>query len=250
MKKHYSTTILVAAALLSSCGTQIQMTEAVPAQVNLRRGTSININSSDSDMVDAFRNRILRDGFYTLPTDGSTRFAYLTVRDITTKVDRQTKAATIAATTEVTSGGARLYRERYQVSVPRDYQGHYYVRDACDRYARDVMEDLTPHEKPLYVRVSGNSKNPDIEKGALACKAGNWELGEVHAKQAIQTDPQDPEAYYLMGLIERNKMNYTKSTQYFQKAYSLNTSSKYTTAISKNRSMEINDQHVQQQLQS
>ena len=239
-----------ATVMVSSCGTQIQMTEAIPAQVNLGRGTSICINSTNSDMVDAFTNRILRDGFYTLPTDSSTRFAYLTVRDIKTIVGSQSKAASIAATTEIKSGNMRLYRKRYQVSVRRDYQGHYYVQDACDRYAGDVMEDLTPHEKPLYVRVSGNSKNPDIEKGALACKAGNWELGEVHAKQAIQTDPQDPEAYYLMGLIERNKMNYAESTQYFQKAYSLNASSKYTTAISKNRSMEINDQYVQQQLQS
>lgn len=248
MKKHYAAIVAAATVILSSCGTQIQMTEAIPAQVNLRRGTSIFVDSTDNDMVDAFRNRILRDGFYTLPTDGTTRLAFLTVRDITTKVDPQSKAATIAATTEITSGNMRLYRERYRVGVPRDSQGHYYVQDACDRYARDVMEDLTPHEKALYVRVSGNSKNPDIEKGALACKAGNWELGETHAKQAIQANPQDPEAYFLMGVIERNKMNYALSTQYFKRADALKPSGKYKGAISKNQVMEQNDKYVQQQL--
>lgn len=251
MKKYYTLLAACSAVILSSCGTQIQMTEAIPAQVNLRRGTTLYVTSNDAQLVRSFANKIATDGYYKQPGDGNiTALAHMRIYDVNTQKDAQTGAASFSATTEVTSGYQRLYRERYRVSIPKDIQGHYYVEDACDTYAKDVMEDLTPHEKNFYVRVSGNSKNPDIEKGALACKAGNWEQGEMHAKQAIQTNPEDPEAYFLLGIIERYKMNYAQSTQYFQKADSLKPSGKYKGAISKNKVMERNDQYVQQQLQS
>lgn len=252
MKNYYAIFAACAAAVLSSCGTQIQMTEAIPAKVCLGRGTTVYIGSpyKDYGLERALTNKILSDGYYTLPgysNASNSSVAHLSIRNIETGI--YAGMHYLAADAHVYRHGSMVYNKGYVGTASQDPQsGKIYYDNASKSIANSVMNDLTPHEKNFYVRVKGNSKNPDIERGALACRAGNWAQGEVYARQAININPQDAEAYFLLGVIERNKMNYNKSTQYFQKAYALKPHGKYQTAISKNRVMQQNDQYVQQQL--
>lgn len=247
-KKHYYFS-LIAAGLLSSCGTQIQMTEAIPAKVNIGRGTTLIVDApySNHGLKSAFQEKIMNDGYYKLAGYGATGpVALLNIENVETGT--YSNMPYLAADVRVSTRYQTLYKKGYADSAYRDGQGIVHYEGASRSIARSVMNDLTPHEKTLYVRVNGSKENPDVEKGALACRAGNWELGETHAKQAIKVDPQDPEAYFLLGVIERYKMNYALSSQYFQKADSLKPSSKYKNAIAKNAAMKQNDKYVQKQL--
>ena len=117
-----------------------------------------------------------------------------------------------------------------------------------DEISTAVVHDISPHEDDLSVRVRGSKENSSVALGAKACKAGNWEQGEAYAKQALQWKPDDPEALFLMGVIERKKMNYAQSTAYFTKADTIKPSGKYKKAISKNKIKEQNDKYTVQQL--
>lgn len=252
MKQHYSKLVAAcAAALLASCGTQIQMTEAIPAKVNIGRGTTLVVNAPyrDYGLKSAFQEKIMADGYYKLPgysADGPV--AMLNIEDVET--GRVNGLPYLSADARVATQYQTLYKKGYMSAPYQDSQGVLRYDRASRNIAHNVMNDLTPHEKSIYVRVNGSKENPDVEKGALACRAGNWELGETHAKQALKVNPQDPEALFLMGIIERNKMHYARSTQYFKQADALKPSAKYKSAISKNAVMERNDKYVQQQLAS
>ncbi len=249
MKKQYKIFVLATAlaAFLSSCGTQIQMTEAIPAKVNLGRGTTMNItcfNPLDKCVAAEIRKKIVADGFYMIPEQGITRGnAYMKISTDVEK-ERITGSSLLAAKIDISNGSQVVYHKEY-LSTITESGG---VDSAAATIARTVMRDITPYEKNLYVRVKGSKKVPEVASGALACKAGNWEQGEAYAREALQKAPNDPEALFLMGVIERHKMNYTQSSLYFSKANAIKPSGKYKAAISKNKVMSINDQHVSQQL--
>lgn len=97
-------------------------------------------------------------------------------------------------------------------------------------------------------RVQGNDENPYIEQGARECAAGNWSTGRAYAQKAIETNPADAEAYFLMGLIERNEQNFSKSSAYFAKANAVKPSGKYTSAIQKNNAISTNEARARKQL--
>ncbi len=253
--KRYKAIILVTAfaALLASCGTQIQLTEAIPAKMHLRRGTTLIVNSDDDQMTRAFVNKIAQDGFYKQPGDGNiTAYAHLNVRDI--DVNRRYSDngvllnTDLSATAEVFSGYRTAYRERYCVGVPIGSHDYEHFDDACDSFANIVMNDLTPHERAYYVRVRGSSKNPYVGMAAKYAKVGDWNSAASNALQALKNDPNDPEAYYMAGIVLRRAMKYSSSTLLFQKAYSLKPKGKYRQAIRKNAIMAQNDEYVKQQL--
>lgn len=245
--------IAAAAALFSSCGTSIQMTEAIPARVSLGRGTTIYINprpynNTSADLERHINGKILHDGYYTLPGYANASRSNTALMNINVSTGTSSGIPYLSADTYLYKYGRAVYSREFVSTGYKDNQGRIHLDSAKRSIANKLMKDLTPHEKNFYVRVKGNSKNPDIDKGARACRAGNWELGEAHALQAIKVNPQDSEAYFLLGIIERQKLNYAKSSRYFQQAYSLKPYGKYQTAISKNKVMQQNDKYVQQQL--
>lgn len=252
MKHPYITLVMaVTAAFITSCGTQIQMTEAIPAKVNLRRGTTLVVSSSSGEMVRAFANKIAGDGYYKQPADGNvTALAYLNVRDIDVEKYQSGNSvgASLSATAEVRAGYQIAYRERYRVRIPVDSARHFYTDDACDSFAANVMSDLTPHERTYHVRVNGSSKNPQVDMAAKYAKAGDWNSAASNVLEAIKKDPNDPESWFMAGLVFRQIMDYPKSTLMFKKAYSLKKKGKYMNAIQKNRVLAINDESVKKQL--
>ena len=240
MKRLYVTPIIAATAfLVTSCGTQIQMTEAVPAKLNMARGSKVAIAYKGylPDKVgDELLSLMTKDGYYTFVSGNA---------DYTISIQEHYGVVSTPSQYQVDfyvlqgDRGAVLYTgrtpEETRVGIPA-------------RLAKRIYETFAPHEKNLYVRVRGSKENPSVELGAKACQAGNWEQGEAYAKQALQQKPDDPEALFLMGVIERRKMNYALSTAYFARANTIKPSGKYKGAISKNKVMEQNDRYTMQQL--
>lgn len=257
IKKTIISALTTAAAfVLASCGVQIQMESAVPAQTNLGRGTMIGCephgNNLSQKLCYAIANRINQDGYYTIGSyNPGGRLVFLEIMNaqLKTTSGQNYSYTDLIATIRISDSVDReLYRATFKEDVDEDQYGNLYIDDACRTIARTVMLDLTPHAVTYREKISPNDENPSLELGAKACAAGNWDQGRHYAQQAINTNPNDPEAYYLMGLIERNALNYAQSTAYFEKAVSIEPKGKYKAAITKNASLAKNEEYVRQQL--
>lgn len=251
MKKYWILAVAVATAFLTSCGgTLIEMTETVPAKVNIGRNTALSIVApySNYGLKSAFESKITEDGFYVLPGQASKGSATLSLENI--ERGYLYGAPYLAADVRILKNGQTLYKKGYIGTAFRDNQGKIQYGGASRTIARTVMNDLTPREKAYSVLVDDARENPYVKQGAEACKVGNWAQGKAYALQALKTNPQEAEAYFLLGVIERNELNYSQSTQYFRKADAIKPSGKYKRYISENKGMEQNDNAVQAQLQS
>ena len=99
------------------------------------------------------------------------------------------------------------------------------------------------------VGVDAVEGNPAVEQAAQACAAGNWEQGCSLAHAALQQNPDEPEACYMLGVIERNARNYTASDSWFRKANSLRPAGKYSGAIRDNAHLQAAEQRARYQLE-
>ena len=122
--------------------------------------------------------------------------------------------------------------------------------DASVRSEADVMRDLTPHQVRYSMGVDEVEGNPAVVQAAQACAAGNWEMGRSLAQAALQQNPNEAEACYVLGIIERNARNYTASDSWFSKAYSLKPESKYMSALRGNAQLQNDEQRAHAQLNS
>ena len=189
--------------------------------------------------------KLAEDGYYKLPMQSvSDREAHMVISS-TRLAPIDSNYFQLKTSVGIYASGRTLYFRGFS-------RGKLLKNEKIDRVvdgiSTDVVHDISPHEEVLYVRVRGSKENPNVELGAKACKAGNWKQGEAYAKQALQQKPDDPEALFLMGVIERRKMNYALSSAYFTKADTIKPSGKYKKAISKNKVMEQNDKYTMQQL--
>lgn len=246
---------IVCSAVLSSCGVQIQLESALPAEVNFGRGSRIMFEScSDTDEGDYILSYLFdlmeKDGYYTPCGDGCrSPKAVLGVESYISSQKHKTKDGsytTYKLNATVYIGNA--YRRSFSSSVYRDSSGGLDTASTCRSIARSVMSDITPQSYTYYEKVKGNDENPYIEQGANQCAAGNWEEGKALALKALEKNANEPEAYFLLGLYERNNMNYDKSNSYFEKANQIKANGKYTSAIRKNSVLKRNEDAVRKQL--
>ena len=224
--------------LLSSCGTQIRMTEAIPAKVNLGRDTTIYIDSYDnmgSRIAGEISRKLAEDGYYKLPRQRVSAREVLMVISSTRLDPLDSNYFQLETSVGIYASGRTLYFRGFSRGKLLNNEK---IDRVVDEISTAVVHDISPHEEDLSVRVRGSQENPCVELGAKACKAGNWEKGEAYAKKALRQKPNDPEALFLMGVIERRKMNYAQSTAYFTRALAIKPSGKYRKAISKNKVME------------
>ena len=245
-------------AFLTSCGVQIQMETTVPAEVNLGKGTLVtiplsggtsNVNKHEWGLNAAMQDAIMAHGYYKLieyPHPAS-NYVVMDVSDF--RINRHEQHADFQSRVVVRNKyGLCLYSKTKETYAYKDSKGNFKWDSAYRNIADATMEELTPHRETYYERVSGVDENPSVEEGAKACKRGNWGTGRAYAEEALKVNPNEPEAYYLLGLIERYYKNYASSTSYFEKANSLKPESKYTKAIRYNAQLQRNEQIASQQL--
>lgn len=244
---------LIAGVVLPSCGVGIPMEYNVPGQISLKRGSKIGFpshlgNMANCAIYDALYNTMERDGYYKPGkfVDTSTRFNMYT--DETEKYYQgQLSYVQLDTHVRLMNGSSCVYNRTFSRSAYA-YNGEVDYESPAYSIARAVVRDLRPHTVSYTERVQGNDENPYIEQGARECAAGNWATGRAYAQKAIETNPADAEAYFLMGLIERNEQNFSKSSEYFAKANAVKPSGKYTSAIQKNNAISTNEARARKQL--
>lgn len=263
MKTMKGILIMALCGVLSSCGIQIQLENAVPAEVNLGRGAHVEVRDSTHAhspmnrdaaraLCRAFRHQMAEDGYYIPVARGGMADARIEMYDthVHHTGEGEHPTARLCTTIEVESGYRCLYRRREDVYLSRDSHGHPELYDAARDIARKTMKKLTPHVSTYCEYVDENEQNPALGQGARACAAGNWEQGRQLAQQALSVNPNEAEAYYLLGLIERHAQNFAASDEMFRRAASLGNKSKYTEGIRGNAAIQRNAAAYQQQIAS
>lgn len=262
MRSLWSSVVLGAVAwVCCSCGTQVYLHKWQPAQVDLPRGTVLRVHPETRgplrhELRRAFAQQIASDGFYCV--DGAGPWAEIRLHRVHVnmtdppKDDKHRKRPypnRVDLTADVVCNYQRIYRRNCSQYVSTDYEYRPDWEDAAEEIAEEVMRDLTPHQVRYSETVDGVETNPAVEQAALACAAGNWEGGRSLARRALAQNPNEAEACYVLGIIERNARNYSESDSWFRKAYSLNPQSKYLSGINDNSRLQQDEQRARQQMQ-
>lgn len=236
---------------LASCGTDLYLDQAVPADINMGRGARVCVSASYSpyapELVGQVERRLINGGFYQLVASPVLANAHLNL-DIDVHRDHTYDSDKHHDKKKDKKKHDHYTSDRYNVRVTsravwqdgsvigsKTYTDSFYGRDnfPASSLGRNIAADLIPHMGSYSVNIDTSSEKPLLEQAAKACKAGNWEQGKILAKQyADQTN--DPEGYFLLGVIARKSGNESQAIQYFNKAASRNPSiSKYSREIAR-----------------
>lgn len=243
---------------MAACNTGIPMLAWKPAELPIEQGTVVYVRCHGPGFVarpmeDALEYCIATDGFYSLPGQDSS--AHKSIRLHVGEVELQPRKKTkehssrkLEVSASVVSGGQNIFRRRYYAYADSDMYGHADIPEACRDIAEEIMKDLTPHRYTYYVSVKTSEENPTLEQAASACSAGDWSSGKSLVKRAIEQNPDEAEAYYLLGLIERHNRRYSASDANFRKAFSLSAERRYSEAISRNAELQRAESQAKTQL--
>lgn len=244
----------------SSCATQVYLSKWEPSQVDLPRGTVLHVTPEAHgplrhELRRAFAQQIAADGYYSVYGRGpgaQLRLHHVHVNMVDPpKDDKHRKRPypnRVELTADVIYNYQRIYRRELSEYVGSDFEYRPDWEDTAEEIAADVMRDLTPHVVHYSLGVDEVEGNPAVEQAALACAAGNWEQGRALAQAALQQNPNEAEACYVLGIIERNARNYSASDSWFRKAHSLKAESKYSSALRGNARLQQDEQRAHAQM--
>lgn len=251
----------VVAWVLSSCATQVYLNKWEPAQVDLPRGTALHVQPEArgplrGELRRAFQQQIAADGFYCVGSAGAGADLRLHRVELDVEPPREgdkhregrPRVRRMELTADVISNYQRIYRRDCSVYVDHDLEGRPDWEEACEYVAAQVMRDLTPHQVRYSMPVDEVEGNPAVIQAAQACAAGNWEQGRALAQTALKKNPDEAEACYVLGIIERNVRNYAASDSWFKKAYNLRPESKYVSALRGNAEQQSDEKRAQAQM--
>lgn len=237
------------------------MTSAMPSKINFGKGASLSVystyrgayselrSSAANELRLSLQNALMRSSYYSLNTSWSSGGRLEGIIVGTERKSYQNSSwLELDILVEGWSGSTLLFRNRYHRSA-HDYGSGYDISSACNAVAEDVMGDIEPYTYTYKEKVKGHKENPSIELAAKACAAGNWNQGEAYALEALKVNANEAEAYFVLGLVERNRRNWNASNSYFEKAASADPSNaKYRNAILRNGSFRRNEEAYNSQM--
>ena len=246
--------------VLSSCATQVYLNKWAPSQVDLPRGTVLRVEPETRgplrhELRRAFEQQIARDDYYRL--GGAAPQARLRLHRVHVNMvepardDKRHKHSypnRVELTADLLCNYQRVYRRDVSEYVSLDFDNRPNWEDAAEEIAAEVMRDLTPHLVRYSMGVDEVEGNPAVEQAARACAAGNWEQGRSLAHAALEQNPNEAEACYVLGIIERNARNYSESDSWFRKAHSLSPDSKYSSALRGNSQLQADENRACRQM--
>ncbi|MCQ2364870.1 MAG: hypothetical protein MJ051_04890 [Akkermansia sp.] len=247
---------LVAAFGLSSCGTPIPMQEMVPAKVCVPRNARVAISASGpgaSEMQQATREVIGGDDYFTLAYgDADLGLNIRTDRTVTRKYFTDNKGKSQYYDEEKSYAGFSLVNYHNQsviTSTGLDYIGATFSERRCRNAAKEFYDIIHPHVVDYKVRVSiDEDENPNLMAAAQLCQAGKWEEAYAKVQESIAAVPNDPEAYFLKAMIEREDFKFDESDASLRQAIQMENKSKYTEAIQKNATLRVTQEQAAAQM--
>lgn len=253
-KKRYHLFCLLS-LILTSCGTQIQLTCVAPSCVGLKKGTSLEILAADTGISGEIRNTLTQElqqgGFYRFIPSADYQLS-ITETDETTRitpgvgiivdfyVDEETELAT-RITLRKRNDAAYGYSRDYKVTTD-GFHGD--ITELC----HEIASDLQPHRIIYTEKVYAPSGNSHVAQAVRYCQGGAWQLAAKSAQKAAQESPDEPEVHYLQGLIERQLEHFDTAEACFLNASKLNPDARYTEAIKANKLMQMGAGHTRIQM--
>lgn len=253
------TIAIVATALgFTSCGTPIPMQEMVPAKITVPRNARVCVVASGpgaSQMQQAAQQVVGGDDFFTLVYSGADLAIDIdTDRTVENRSYTDKKGRTHYYTIEKSYANLSLlncHDRSILTTTGTQYIGSDFSGWNCRDAVKDFYDDIHPHVKDYTVRVSiDKDKNPNLFVAAQLCQAGKWDEAYAQVQQSITAVPNDPEAYFLKAMIERENFKYDESDASLQQAIQIEPKSKYTSAIQKNASLRVTQAQAVAQMEN
>ena len=96
--------------------------------------------------------------------------------------------------------------------------------------ANRFMKMIAPYIE--YVRVEfEKSDTPGVEAGIVTAQSGQWDSASEQFKGAVKANPNDPAAWYNLGLAYTYTYRYDEAIDAFNRSNSLKPNSKYANQI-------------------
>lgn len=232
------------------------MQEMVPAKVCIPRNARINVSGRGPgayEMQQATQQVIAGDGYFNIVYGGAD-FGINIDTDHTVEHRSYTdkKGRTTNYTIEKSYANFVLLNHHNQsvvTSTGTQYIGANFTDWNCKDAARDFYNTIHPRVVDYTVRVKiDEEKNPTLLVAAQLCQAGKWEEAYKKVKESIAAVPNDPEAYFLKAMIEREDFKYDASDASLQQAIQIEPKGKYTSAIQKNANLRVSQQQAAAQM--
>ena len=251
----------VVTLLLVSCSSGIVMKSYWPSQAGLLRGeplvvTSERNNETSNKLVNGIKKKLEQQNYYRIGVnDGNILYLHNIDVDINTSYyrDGNYKAyVTLSGDATFVSNGNVVFSRHYSFSdngiIYRD------SRDQCEwlikynDFIYDVVYDVVPYSYEYTVEIHPAKGNSMLEHAAECCAEGNWEQGRFLAENSLTVFPNDPEGYYLLGMIARQERNFDEARAQFRKAAEFSYAERYNKAIADTDRIEQNEALVRKQM--
>lgn len=199
----------------------------------------------------ALREVMIASGFSRQVTPSKSQGALLLTADIEPDISRSRRAySDLAFRVQLTAmyGNTRVLSRHYTRMVTADARGYRDYAPVCREIAADFVNRLMPQMKPATVRVRCSADNPAMEQAAQACTEGRYYAAGKLARQAVETQPENAEAWYLYALIARQSGDYTAAAEYLATAVRLSPEARYQRELEENPRMQQDYQRAHSQL--
>lgn len=231
--------LLVFSLLFTACGTHITLMEPTPSRIDAGQGTRLAVltdggETSEQAAQAVYKELKKQDYFLLVPPaeadNRQTDFVIYLSQTTPSNLSR-IKCQLIAQKTNMT-----LANETY--SIPSTQKPH----DAYKKLAETITHTLKPQATNYTVTIQHDRNNPFLTHGADAARAQNLDDALAFAQQAVKLQPENPEAYYLLGIAQRELCDYPASLQSLQKAHQLKPDEKYLQEITRGHTIYQNAQ--------
>lgn len=255
----YVTVILAAVAVacgFSSCGTPIPMQEMVPAKIAVPRNARVHISTSGPGayaMQQAAQQVIGSDEFFSIVYGNADLGIRIdTDRTVEHRSYTDKKGRTSHYTVENSYADISLLNYHNQsviTSTGRLHVGSNFSDGNCRDAVQEFYDLIHPRIVDYTERVSiDKSDNPNLYIAAQLCQAGKWEEAYVKVQESIAAVPNDPEAYFLKAMIEREDSKFDESDATLQQAMQIEAKSKYSKALQKNAVLRVTQEQAIEQM--
>ena len=261
MKILRSLFLAASAAFVVSCSSGIVMKSYYPSQAGVKRGESLVVVTDSASeeaykLVNDIKKKLETKNYYRMGADGG---SILYLHDVDVDINsyyhrngNYKAEVTLSGDVSMVSGGAVTYSKRHSF----DDSGIIYrdSRDECkwliryDDFSDAVVYDVIPYAYEYTVEIYPAKGNSLLEHAAECCADGDWEQGRFLAENSIVVFPNDPEGYYLLGMISRHERNFDAARDYFRKAADISYAERYNKAISDTDVIERNEALVREQM--
>ena len=265
MKKQQALSLAVGALFATACSNEIEMLTYAPAKTGLERGAPLLIIPQQDDFVnrelsETIKRKLDEKNYYRIGVDGGNILGVQNVRTSRENLSRDyyqghvydRARITLSGNAVVNNNDAVLYSSTISTSdtgsITDDRIRDYHRIIDFEGFADIVVSEIVPHAYVYEVEIFPVDGNTMLEHAAECCADGEWNEARFLAENSVTVFPNDPEGYYLLGMIARHDRRFDDARAYFAKAADISFAERYSTALTETDIIEHNEALVRKQM--